>query len=77
MQTPEKKKKQPGIQIRSAAQLTTSEKGKIKQTEGGGCNYSREKKPRVSPLAWHNKKVCQAPVQPTHVHIRQHFHDKS
>lgn len=47
MQTPEKKKKkkQPGIQIRSAAQLTTSEKGKIKQTEGGDAITAGKKNP--------------------------------
>lgn len=57
MQTPEK----AGIQIWSATKTTKFEKEKIKQTGGEKCNYSRKKK-FVSPLALHNKKVCQAPV---------------
>lgn len=58
MQTPEK----AGIQTSSATKSNRFEKEKIKQTGGWGeCNYSQKNK-CVSPLALHNKKVCQAPV---------------
>lgn len=56
LQTPEKAR----IQRWSATKPTKFEKEKIKQT--GGKNAITAEKKFLSPLALHNKKVCQAPV---------------